>query len=185
MQIDAQLFLKDSEKANSICFFDLECAGLSADYHALLVGSVKPFTGRAVTFSASKIGDDKELSLLIKEELEKYHCWVSYNGKNFDVPFLKTRLLINELGNLEPRHHIDLYQHLKYHVRTSRKSQAHLLGTFNLKEEKLSVSPAIWAAAAANPYKNIPILRKRCESDVVGLQALYNFTKHIIINITR
>ena len=103
----------------------------------------------------------------------------------FDVPFLNSRLLVNGLPPLPKHHHIDMYLVIKYRTALSRRNQAHLLEWLEAPSKKMSVSPNVWANMAASPETSIPILIERCESDVAGLEAMYNKTKHLIGEITK
>ena len=183
MQIDVQDFLKVAEKAGAICFFDLEMTGLSADYGTILIGSVKEYGKSPKTFVVDTPGDDRDVAIAVRNELNKYMTWVSYNGKMFDIKFLNTRLLIHGEEQAIRRHHLDMYWQVKYHTRTSRKSQAHVLNTLDAVEEKMTVSPKMWAEIMKNPAKNLLKLKDRCESDVIGLEELYDKMKHLIINL--
>jgi hypothetical protein len=121
----------------------------------------------------------------MKEYLEAADCWVTYYGKGHDVPLLNTRLVKWGLAPVEPRPHIDLYFVLKYKLKTARRSQAHLLEFFGTPQQKMTVSPDLWAGLAANFEPNMKILVRRCESDCRGLEALYDRTRALIRDIKR
>lgn len=185
MQIESQNFLKLVERAKSLAFFDIESTGLKGDYNSTLVVSVRPYGEKAKNFSVIQQGNDQRLVREVKEELEKYDCWVSYYGKMFDIPFLNTRLLKWGLDPIEKRHHIDLYFVLKSNILTGRRSQGHLLQWFGTPQQKMGVSADVWAMMATDPKKYMPQMISRCASDTAGLEALYNKTKHLIREITR
>lgn len=186
MQVDAQEYLSLVENANSICFFDIEATGLRGDYNSVLVASVKPFRGKAVTFRVNQAGNDKGIVLDLKRHLEGYGCWVTYYGKGFDVPMVNTRLLKWGYPPIEKRFHLDMYYTLKANLLTARRSQGHLLSWLNVPEQKMTVGADEWNAVIENP--NGPAMKtmiKRCESDVEGLQALYQRTRHVIREIKK
>lgn len=185
MQIDSQYALEMAEKSGRLAFIDLEATGLHGDYNSILVGSVKPYGRKTRSFVAETPGDDLLAVQDIRDELEKYYVWVSYYGKEYDIKLIKSRLLHYAARNLDPRHHVDLYFHLKYHLLTSRKSQAHLLEWLNTKQRKMTLSPDEWNRVLREPDRGLEVLRKRCESDVRGLEALYKKTRHLIVNVTR
>ena len=174
-----------AEKSGSICFFDLESTGLKADYNSILVGSIKPYGQPAKTFSVVKPGDDKMLVRELRDELGKYTIWVTYYGKMFDIPLLQSRLLKHGMNKLEKKHHLDVYFHMRAHTLTARRSQAHLLTWLDAPEQKMTLSPEVWNQVLKSPETGLRILKARCESDVKGLEALYNKVKHLVINITR
>lgn len=49
--------------------------------------------------------------------------------------------------------------------------------------KKMTVSAEVWNALLASPKKFLPTMIKRCESDTLGLQALYKRTSHLIRDI--
>lgn len=184
MQIKAEEFLPIAEQAGQIAFVDIEASNLKADFGTVVVVSIKPYKGKAKTFSA-KPGRDKQLLQQVAEELSKYQVWVTFYGKMFDIPFINSRLLVNGLKPLPKQHHIDMYWVIKSQTALSRRNQAHLLEWLEADSKKMSVSPNVWSEMPANTVKSLKILRERCESDVTGLEAMYEKTKHLIREITR
>lgn len=184
MQIEAQTFLPLAERAGALAFVDIESSNLQGDYGTTVVVSIKPYKGKPVTFTA-RPGADKALVKKVREELHKYPVWVTYYGKGFDIGFLNTRLLVNGLPPLDKHHHIDMYYVLRYRTLTSRHSQGHLLSWLGADQQKMTVPATVWANLATDPKKYLKILAERCESDVAGLEALYEKTKHLIAEITR
>jgi DNA polymerase elongation subunit (family B) len=163
---------------------DIEASNLKSDFGTVVVVSVKPYGQPPVTFSAGP-GRDSRILREVRAELHKYQCWVTFYGKLFDIPFLQSRLLVNGMPPLAKRHHIDLYWIVKSRTVLSRRNQAHLLNWFETPEEKMSVSPNVWANMAVKTPEKLRILRERCESDVAGLEALYTRCKHLISEIQR
>jgi len=185
MQIDVKDFIEMAEKSNSIAFFDLETAGLNADYGTVLVGSIKELGKRPKASNVSNPGDDRDLCVALRDELSKYKLWVSYYGKLFDVKFLNTRLLVHGEAQLPRVHHLDIYWTVRYYTTTARRSQGHIISLLGEDEDKMSVSPDVWASALKAPEANLKKLRARCNSDVTGLEQLYERMKHLVANITR
>lgn len=184
MQIKAEEMLPIAERAGAICFVDIESSNLKADFGTAVVVSIKPYGGPPVTFTA-RPGRDKAMLRKVAAELAKYQIWVSFYGKMFDIPFLNSRLVRHGLHALEKKHHIDIYWVIKARTALSRRNQAHLLSWLGTPEQKMSVSPNTWAEMAVSTDEKLKILVERCESDVTGLEALYNKTKHLIGEISR
>lgn len=184
MQIKAEEFLPIAEKAGQLAFVDIETSNLKADFGTAVVVSIKPYGKKPITFTA-KPGNDKAMLKLVAAELAKYQCWVTFYGKMFDVPFLNSRLLVNGIPPLPKNHHIDMYWVIKSQTALSRRNQAHLLEWLEADSKKMSVSPNVWAKMAAQSTESLKILKERCESDVIGLENMYNKTKHLIREITR
>jgi hypothetical protein len=183
MQIDAQTFLPIAERANALAFVDIEASNLKADFGTVVVVSIKPYGKEPVTFSTGP-GRDKGLLQDVQKEMSKYPVWVTFYGKMFDIPFLNSRALVNGLPPLPKYHHIDLYWVIKLQTALSRRNQAHLLEWLEAPSKKMSVSPNVWAELPVRKDA-LPKLVERCESDVIGLEAMYEKTKHLIREITR
>lgn len=183
MNIDVQDYLRLVEGAGTLAFYDIEASGLRGDYGSVLVVSVKPFKKKPITLTVKQPGHDQKLVKDAKALLEQYDCIAGYYSKGFDLPMLNTRLTRWNEQPIRKIHHLDLYFSLKSNLLTARKSQGHLLSWLGTKEEKMTVSADVWSAVAAEPHKHIPTLIQRCESDVAGLEALYNKTKHLFRDI--
>jgi uncharacterized protein YprB with RNaseH-like and TPR domain len=180
MQVEVEDFLRWVEAAKRIAFFDIETNNLNADYGEVLVFAcamdpdAKPFN-----ITVPKGGSDKKLIKDIAEVLNTADCWVSYNGKRFDVPFINTRALEYSFLPLVKKPHVDLYFTLKHQLRLGRKALGTIGNWLQLEEDKMSIPPKAWRD------KDIPLLVKRCESDVMLLQQLYKRTNHLIRDIRR
>lgn len=182
MKLSVQDFLRLVENSKSIVFFDIEATGLKGDYGSTLVISVKPFNKNPSSFVVSQVGHDQKIVREARDLMAQADCWVSYYGKGFDIPFLNTRLLRWGMEPMPKVHHIDMYFVLKAHIATGRRSQAHLLEWLQTAQRKMTVSANTWAEIASNPA-GLEIMRRRCESDTAGLEALYKKTKHLIADI--
>lgn len=187
MQIDSQIFLRLAEKAGRLVFVDIEASGLRGDYNSILCVSLKPYGEKPTTYCVIQPGNDKRVVREVKEALEDYDCWCGYYSKGFDLPMINTRLLKWGLEPVEKRHHIDLYYTLKANLLTARRSQAHLLEWLETPETKMTVSADVWNRVADEETRHAALatLRRRCESDVAGLEALYRKTCHIITEIKK
>jgi uncharacterized protein YprB with RNaseH-like and TPR domain len=186
MQIDEQVFLKLVEETKKLAFFDIEATGLRGDYNSVLVVSIKPYGEKPYSLYVKQAGNDQKVVREAKQELEKYALWCGYYSKGFDLPMLNTRLLKWGAPPIEKRPHLDMYFSLKSNLLTARKSQGHLLSFLETPEEKMSVTPNAWSEIVGDPTgPHMKTMIKRCESDVEGLEALYNKTKHIIREIKR
>lgn len=184
MQLEAQDYLDMVEETGKLCFFDIESTGFKADYDSVLVVSIKPYGQKPYSITVNQVGNDVGVVMKAKQELEKYHCWASYYGKGFDLPFLNTRLLKWKKGSISPRHHLDLYFALKPKMALSRRSLAQLARFLKLPEQKMDLGPDVWQEVAVKP-KNLKILKQRCESDVILLEHAYNKTRDLIREIKR
>lgn len=185
MQIEPSVFLPLVEKAKKIAIMDTESFGFNGDYGTIICATIKPYGGKPTTFKIKQLGNDKAVIREARDYLEEFDAWVTFFGKGHDIPLLNTRLLRHGLDPISPRPHIDLYFTLKPKLRTASKTQAHLLRFLGTSEQKMSVSPQEWGEMGMSFTKNLRTIVSRCESDVEGLEALYNRTKHLIRDIKR
>lgn len=186
ISVETQDFLRLAEGANTLLFVDIEATGLRGDYNSILVTSGLPYRNTVpVSFRVGQPGNDKRVVKEVKEMLEAHDCWVTYYGKGFDIPMVNTRLLKWGYKPVEKRPHVDLYFTLKSNLLTARRSQAHLLEWLETPETKMTISADVWNQILHNFDATIETLVQRCESDVRGLRALYEKTKHIIVDIKR
>lgn len=183
MQVDIDVYLKLAEKAGAVAMLDIEATGLRADYNSVLVVSFKPHGKKPISSIAARPGDDRDLMIWVREQVAKYPLLVTYYGKGFDAPMLNSRLLFWNLPELPKHHHLDLYWLVKGRLKTARKSQAHLLEWLNLPEEKMTLSADVWNRVLSHYDETIGTLVKRCESDVRGLEVLYDRVKHLQRNV--
>ena len=184
-QVEVQKFLRWIEGDHTLYTWDIESSGLNGDYAQILVISIKPYGLDPVTFTLKKGHSDKSMCRKASEFLSEADAWLTYYGKGFDVKMLNTRLLYWGLPLLEKQPHIDLFYVLKYFIKTGSKSQAHLLNFLELPEDKMTVHPSAWGQLSVNFSENMQILIERCESDCIGLEALYDRTKLAIRDVRR
>lgn len=185
MKVDPQEYLDLVEAAAKLVFVDIESTGLKGDYNSILCVSFKPYGKAAYTFTVKSVGNDQRLVREVKDELEKYSCWVTYFGRGFDLPMINTRLLKWGLLPVDQRFHLDMYWKLKSGILTGRRSQGHLLAWLGTPEQKMTVGASTWSEMGYRIKEHLPLMVKRCESDVRGLEALYKKTRHLVRDITR
>lgn len=185
MEINPQVFLKMAEQCGAVAMFDIESTGREADYHSVLCLSVKPYGKKPHSFIARTPGDDRALLEAAIPDLESYPVWVTYYGKGFDIPFIRTRLVKHGLPDINKQLHLDAYWTGKSNLLTGRRSQAHLIEWLDLGNKKMTISPDTWNAVIADPAKHMPVIRKRCESDCMGLEGLYDRIKYLVKDLKR
>jgi uncharacterized protein YprB with RNaseH-like and TPR domain len=173
------------EETHTLVTFDIECLNLNADYGTMLCFSWMPYGKTVQTIAVSQPGDDKKLAIGAKNILEAADCWLSFNGKMFDIKYLNSRLLYHGIPPVTKKHHLDLYLQLKPKLRATRKGLGPLAGWLKLEEGKMGVSQSVWSEAPANWKENKAILVERCESDVRVLEKMYKRTRDFVGEVTR
>jgi hypothetical protein len=101
------------------------------------------------------------------------------------VPFVNTRLLKWGYAPIDTRHHIDLFFTLKSNTKMSSKGLGRFLSLLGTDEQKMGVSQNVWSEMGFKLNTHMPLMVKRCESDTIGLEGLYDKTRHIIKEIKK
>ncbi len=103
----------------SLVFFDTETTGLTCGGGSYIflagIGYFKKNCFIIDQYFLKDLGQEQSFLTLVKDEVLKDKCLVTYNGKSFDVPFLETRLTMNGFKSKEDDgcKHIDLLHHAR------------------------------------------------------------------------
>lgn len=79
-----------------------------------------------------QLGEEAPMLERLLREAERASCFVSYNGKSFDLPLLRTRLVMNRMPALPERPHLDL-------VHVARRVHQKRLGACKLTQVEQQV----------------------------------------------
>jgi uncharacterized protein YprB with RNaseH-like and TPR domain len=174
-----------SKAALRICAFDLETTSLSADLGVILCAVVKEPGQRLAVFRLDETNpdwqadprDDRALTEQLARRLEECDIWLAFNGRAFDLPFLRSRLAHWGLRPLAARTLIDPYLIARRKLRVSGNSLAALAAYLRLGH-KHSLSPAVWKRAACQAdRKALDQIVQHCKADVVLLERLIVYLK--------
>src|SRR5262249_41384974 len=72
-----------------------------------------------------KLGEERPMLARVRERLEACDLVVTFNGKAFDLPLLRTRFVMNRIDPAPDRVHLDLL-HVARRVHRARKSACKL-----------------------------------------------------------
>ncbi|KXB05951.1 hypothetical protein AKJ52_02780 [candidate division MSBL1 archaeon SCGC-AAA382C18] len=172
------------EFEDKVVFLDIETTGLSPYYHKItLVGIYNPNWKTPKIFVRG--GNLEELP----NELEKFNIFVTFNGSNFDIPFLKKEF--------ESKISFPIHLDLRFILR-----KLDLNGGLKNIEDKLniprieeiedidsSLAPTLWDKFQNNDLESIKSLVKYNQADVINLKFLmdiaYENLKERTMNGTR
>lgn len=103
-----------------ICFIDIETVGLYYIHPVFLVGTLQFNRGHGSIrqFLARDYGEERAILRETFVELKKVATIISYNGRSFDLPYLKGRLRFHQMTEEVNSIHVDL---LKQSRRSYRK----------------------------------------------------------------
>lgn len=162
-------------------FFDIESTNLKASFGlTLCVGYMEmndeePKVPSLLDFERAKRDHrfDRDLLAHVSQELAKADCWVTYNGINFDLPFLQTRLLKHGLQPLPPVPHVDLYYLVKHKLRLHRSSLATVTEFYDLDHRKTNINFDDWFDATMGCKSAMKQVVEHCKLDVLVLREAY------------
>jgi uncharacterized protein YprB with RNaseH-like and TPR domain len=92
------------------CFFDIETTGLVPNTYVFLCGMMYLQNGRFVIEQAFARDYAEEAGLLfaVRDLLLRFPVLVTFNGASFDVPFVRTRMVVARIANDFDHRHVDL-----------------------------------------------------------------------------
>ena len=174
-------YLEENPLNEKIGFWDIEASNLNANYgimfcYAIKVGGKNKILERCITQKELGTCLDKEVVKQCIKDIEKFDRIVTFYGKRFDFPFLRTRAVINDLPffNYGEVIHEDLYFNIKYkfkfHSNRLQNACKVLLGD----SDKTVIEPRYWVKAVQGDKKSLDYIVKHRRYDVQDLDKLYD-----------
>jgi|SRR5579872_723596 len=170
--------------------WDIETTSLNASFGHMLMNSVvdlrksfKPVLRRIDKTSTYKkeMWNDAELCKQVKEDLEKFDVLISYNGYNFDIPFLNSRLVFSGQKILDTRiKHVDLINVTRHRLRLSGGSLDALLTHLQTEQQKTKLEPENWRRAVGGDKKALDEIAIHNIQDVVSLREAFCHLKQFL-----
>lgn len=98
-----------------MAYFDIETTGFDKEEDIIMLISIGWFvdenTFHIKQYYADSKNEEKDVLKKFKKDIALYKKWCSYNGKAFDEPFIKRRMIKNDIDDFVlPEEHIDLYR---------------------------------------------------------------------------
>ena len=168
----------------SACF-DLECSSLQADFGIILAAVVKTPFKKPKIFRADKLNpkwsktrsDDSKIVKAVADELSKYDILVAHNGVDFDLPFLRTRLLVHDLPPLPDFKIVDPVKIARKSLRLGYNSLERIASLLGVNQKK-NVDGQVWLRAILDGDKNaMDQITDKCVSDVLMLESIIDHLK--------
>lgn len=169
----------------NVAYWDLETT--FSTQPLVLYGAIADQFGNIRGFSKGHdITDDKILVQSIRDALNGYDIWVTWNGKLFDVPVLNGRLIFHGLEPLAPKMHIDLmYKATGGSVRIGRRSLQSVSEYFNVENRKTPLTVRVWDRAMAGDSDAYELIGEHCRADCLVLRDVFAVLKPQIGTIQR
>ena len=132
-----------------ICVLDIETTGLAPGNSCFVLGSLLSFEGGNEVllkqYFAEDISEEKELLTVYIEEAIKYDVLLTYNGRNFDIPFLLSRMEKSGFDVIKMPYNLDMYLVLNGHSplrkflpNLKQKTVEDFMGLWPYREDKIS-----------------------------------------------
>ena len=174
-------YLEENPHRVRIGFFDIEASNLSASFGIMLSYCIKVGGKKEIlhgVISKKDLGGDLDKRIVEKcvKDLSTFDRVVTFYGKRFDFPFLRTRAVT--LGvpffNYGELIHEDVYFNIreKFKLHSNRLEQAcrTLLG----KTDKTHITPEYWIKALQGDKRSLDYILTHNKYDVKDLEKLYN-----------
>lgn len=169
-------------KEKQLLFIDIETTGFSADISAITVIGCCKEDGKVIQWFNEDGFSQKQILQEFLDFLEPCYKLVSFHGKTFDLPFLKSKMEELQLtGPLMELEHIDLYQTLKpfRHLFSSRhfrqrdlEKHLNIVRTDTLSGKKLVKAYQSWLETGNISCKEQILLHNL--EDLHGLHRIYS-----------
>lgn len=103
---------------NNFVIFDIETTGLNPTYNkVILIGLLYIKNKDIIVIEQLFCNNSKKESKLLetfKNKIKNFDYYITFNGGNFDIPFLNKRLIKNNINfSIDPFYNIDLYKIVK------------------------------------------------------------------------
>jgi uncharacterized protein YprB with RNaseH-like and TPR domain len=171
--------MKDEPK---VLIWDIESGSLNADFGVILCIGWK-WLGQKKTHLIKITDnpgydkdrtDDSQVCKDFVKILEQADLQVTWYGKRFDEPFLRSRLIYHGIqGNLPPIPHWDGWETARKELKLSYNRLVKLEDFLDLGEKKSPVSGRIWLKAVGGDRKSLKYIFDHCVADVLVLEEAY------------
>lgn len=166
-----------------IGFFDIESFNLKANVGVLFGYCIKEYGSpqihedwlRGDDFKTGSIPDSRVVKRCA-EDLRKFDVIVTYFGTRFDIPYVRTKCLMNDIDFPEYGEivHLDLYYMVKSKLSLTRNSLDVACETVLGHSDKTRVEPKLWIKALYGDLKAIEYIAEHCRIDVDLTEKLYD-----------
>lgn len=172
---------------------DLETSQLDADEGVIFCMSYESSTdpGEVVTLRNDVIakdqwkrgirGDDRELVKQANAVIRDHQLIVAHYGKRFDVPYLRTRALINKLAPLHEMPIIDPWAIARNKFKFKRNRLDSIARAVGATDQKTPLDMDVWRRATLNgDPKAMDLIVEHCEADIRVLSFVLDAVKPFI-----
>lgn len=186
----------------NLAVVDIEATALKGDQGFLLCAGIKPLgkPGRVLMlrdsgFGVGRLRIDSRLAILLRDEMEKFDGWITWNGLLYDLPFIDDRLMLSGADPLERRfaRGLDMMWHAKMGKSTFQSARLDWVAkAFQCPFEKTALDLNTWKEAEAEAISRFKFGDKaykyivdHCLADLRVTEWVYERLKPRIQNISK
>lgn len=182
--------MKTTDDHMTIVTIDGEMSNLDANFGRVYCFCIKPLDKPVITLKEGDFkqrfpSDDKALVETIRDELHKHDIWVGWYTQRFDIPFLQTRLIINNSEPLQKRFHVDLWFQSKYKFKLHSNRLDAVADSLDVPHKKTKLLPDVWRRAQAGDKEALNYIVEHCKQDVKTLEDVYHRLFKYVDNIRK
>jgi len=178
-------YVKEHDAEERVGFLDIESSNLNADYGIILTYCIKDSISGDILhdqiskedIESSEAGkEDKRLMGTLLQDLAKFDKIVTYYGVRFDLPFIRTRAMVNGLDFLPygALVHKDVYFAVKAKFKLSSSRLENACRVLLGKTNKTRIDSKNWAGAQRGDPQALEYVLKHNKFDVIDLEKLYH-----------
>ena len=180
-------YLRDTDQytAPRVGFLDIETSNLDANFGIILTYAIRDQASGSIlcdSINKTDIGmfsPDKSDVRLVKnlvEDIQKFDRLVTYYGKRFDIPFIRTRALIDGVdfpyfGSIK---HDDVYFWAKYKLKLNSNRLDVVARTLFGDTEKNHIEYKYWVGGTRGDEESLEYILDHNVRDVNELERVYD-----------
>lgn len=175
-----------------ICLFDIEATNLDADFGHVVCISAKIYGEKKIhTFSTLQdrkpgrkwaFWDDSKVLKKWRDFVSTCDCLVGHYIDRFDKPYLNARMVKNGLPPNPQLPSIDTWRIARFNMKLSRNTLANVGEFLGVVDKKLYVPNETWVKIRQGDLRATREAERRCQSDVVLLERIYERLLPLIYN---
>lgn len=132
-------------------------------------------------YQQPQLYNDSKLVYALAEEMEEATCWLGWNSRLFDVPFINTRLVAAGYNPMEKRLQIDLmYAARRPNLNLHSARLESVMDFFDLTSKKSKVDPTLWVRAANLEKDAMEYVVRHNIADTKALREVFEHLKPFV-----
>lgn len=166
-----------------LVYLDIETTSLRADAGIIVAAAVS--NDEVKVKFAPDPDAERELLVWLEEELKDVSTIATWNGSDFDIPFIVTRALIHGLDFswLRKKNVLDLYAWCKKALLLSNYKLDYVAYVLGVSQEQgirsVEVDVLYWRAVRGDEEAKQAII-SHCRSDVIKLKRIHDKIKYLV-----